>query len=543
MDLVLINLILNKMKNKMISKFKLMPMIVLTVVLIFSACKEESLGDPDRLFRPIISGNVGGTWVTANWDRFDGSERYHIEFSEYEDFSIILKDTIIDGTSITFDGLDYNTDYFFRVKALGKNIESRPMEYKTRTSKLPTKLKVPASNDMIDTQARIIWTEVTYDSLRVFNGKEYIKTIFVSDEDNLDKVLIVTGLDPSTTYTIKAYTAGEYQGEQDYAMADPQVFEGDYVDLRGIDPAEAYSVLDQVFFDSIANLYPGGYTVVLEGGTHYQIPTIKLSANTKIVSGLSFLGRAVWEFYGEVGVNPGVNLQNITLEGLIVTDHPSALRSASNYGGKYLLGIRGTTADTKIGEIKVVNCDVRYKRGFFRAQAPVEVEQVTIDNCVIDSMGGYGVVNADNAGSYLKNIKITNTTISNCDKILVDTKSNPLEMLNSVYLENITILTKGGNYVLDYPDKPIPGGVTMKKVIIGNGDGGTPKGMRNAAMLFTLEDNYRASDVNWTNPIEFDVLSQTTPEIFENPAELNFRFNPSFTNDKVVGKVGDPRWW
>lgn len=527
----------------MISKFKLMPIIVLTVVLVFSACKEESLGDPDRLFRPIVSGNVGGTWVTASWDRYDGSERYQVEFSEYEDFSIILKDTIIDGTSITMDGLDYNTDYFFRIKALGNNIESRPMEFRTRTSKLPTKLKVPASNDMIDTQARVIWTEVTYDSLRVFNGKEYIKTIIVSEEENLDKVLIITGLDPSTTYTVKAYTAGEYQGEQDYVMADPQVFEGDYVDLRGIDITEAYSILTQEFFDSIAGLYPGGYTVVLEGGTHYQIPTIKLSANTKIVSSLSFLGRAVWEFYGEVGVEAGVNLQNITLEGLIVTDHPSASRDASNYGGKYLLGIRGTTAGTKIGEIKVVNCDVRYKRGLLRAQAPVEVEQVTIDNCVIDSMGGYGVVNADNAASYLKNITVTNSTISNCDKILVDTKSSPVDMLNSVYLENNTILTKGGNYVLDYRDKQIPGGITIKKVIIGNGDDGTPKGMRSETMLFTLEDNYRASDVQWTDPIEFDVLTQSTSEIFEDPAALNFRFNPSFSNDRVVGKIGDPRWW
>lgn len=520
-----------------------MPFLALAFVLTFSACEEEKLGDPDRLFRPIVSGTVGGTWITAIWDKYEGTESYRVEFSEYEDFSTLLKDTVVTESSVTFSGLDYNTDYFVRITAFGNNLQSRPNIFKTRTSRLPTKLKVPASNDMIDTQARVIWNEVSYDSLRVFIGKQYIKTIVLDADDNVEKVFIVTGLEPSTTYTIKAYTAGEYQGEQDYVMAAPQVFEGDYVDLRGYDLEEAYSMLTQVFFDSIATLYPGGLTLVLDGGTHYQIPTVNMSVDTKIVSGLSFLGRAVWEFYGGVGVKAGSNLQHIILDGLIVTDHPSALRSASNYGGKYLLDIRGTNADTKIGELKVINSDVRYKRGFLRAQAPVNIEKVTIENCIIDSMGGYGVVNADNAGAYIKNVFIKNTTISHSDKILVDTKSQPLETLNSVWLENLTIATKGTNYILDYPDKPIPGGITIKKCIIGNVDGATPKGMRNAATMLTIEDNYRAADVLWTSPIEIDALPQTTAEIFEDAENMNFRFKSSFTNDRVVGKLGDPRWW
>lgn len=528
------------MKNRI---FNIMPLLALSFVLLFSACKEESLGEPDRLFRPIVSGTVGGTWLTASWDRFDGSLQYKVEFSEYEDFSIILKDTLTHETFFTVHGLDYNTNYYFRVKALGNNIESRPVIYATRTSKLPTKMKVPASNDMIDTQARVIWEEVSYDSLRVFINKQHIKTFHLSEKDNLDKVFIVTGLEPSTTYTIKAYGDGDYKGEQDYTMAAPQVFEGDYVDLRGIDLEEAYTMLNQTFFDSIATLYPGGMTVVLEGGTHYQIPTINMSVNTKIVSGLSFLGRAVWEFYGGIGIKPDVNLQYVILDGLIVTDHPSALRESSNYGGKYLLDIRGTTPETKVQEFKVVNSDVRYKRGFMRAQSSVQIEKVTIENCIIDSMGGYGVVNADNAGSYIKNVFVKNTTISHSDKIFVDTKSVPTDMLNSVWLENLTICTKGSNYILDYPSKTIPGGITIKNCLFGNVDGGTPKGMRSEATMFTIEDNYRAADVLWTNPIDIDALPQSTAEIFENPSEMNFRFKSSFTNNKVVGKLGDPRWW
>lgn len=528
------------MKNRIL---KIMPLLALSITLLFSSCKEETLGEPDRLFRPIVSGTIGGTWLTASWDRYDGSLMYQVEFSEYEDFSILLKDTLTHETSVTFYGLDYNTNYYFRVKAIGDNIESRPIIYATKTSKLPTKLKVPASNDMIDTQARVIWDEVSYDSLRVYIGKQYVKTVILKPNDNIEKVFIVTGLEPSTTYTIKAYTAGEYQGEQDYKMADPQVFEGDYVDLRGIDLEEAYTMLTQAFFDSIATLYTNGVTVVLDGGTHYQVPTVNMSVDTKIISGLSFLGRAVWEFYGGVGVKPGANLQHIILDGLIVTDHPSALRSASNYGGKYLLDIRGTNADTKVQEFKVLNSDVRYKRGFMRAQAPVNIEKVTIDNCIIDSMGGYGVVNADNAGAYIKNIVIKNTTISHADKILVDTKSTPVDMLNSVWLENLTIATKGTNYVLDYSKKTIPGGITIKKCIFGNIDGAIPKGMRSDATMFTIEDNYLAADVQWTNPIEIEVLPQNTTDIFENPAEMDFRFKSSFTNDKVVGKIGDPRWW
>ena len=116
-------------------------------------------------------------------------------------------------------------------------------------------------------------------------------------------------------------------------------------------------------------------------------------------------------------------------------------------------------------------------------------------------------------------------------------------MLNSVWLENLTICTKGSNYILDYPSKTIPGGITIKKCLFGNVDGGTPKGMRSEATMFTIEDNYRAADVLWTNPIDIDALPQSTAEIFENPSEMNFGFKSSFTNNKVVGKLGDPRWW
>jgi hypothetical protein len=528
---------------KKIVNIKQLSLSAIIIMLLFAACKEEKLSDPDRLFRPIVSGNIGGTWITAIWDRYEGSLWYQVEFSEYEDFSVILKDTTVEETSITIDNLEYNTEYFFRIQAFGNNIESRPVVYTTKTGKYPTKLFVPVSNDMIDTQARVRWEDIDYDSVRVFTGKTHVKTVVLTPAENADKVLIITDLAPTTTYTVKAYLAGEYKGEQDYKTAAAQVFEGDYVDLRGLSAESAYSILTQEQFDSWAETYPNGFTVVLEGGMNYEIPTINMSVSTKIVSGLSFLGPAVWQFNGGIGVNPSTDIGYITLEGLIVTDHPSALRTSANYGARYLIDIRSTNAENKVGEIKVIDCDVRYKRGFLRAQAAIEVEKVTIENCVIDSMGGYGVVNADNSATYIKNVVIKNTTISHSDKILVDTKSIPVDQLNSVLMENVTIATKGSNYVLDYPDKTIPGGITIKNCLFGNIDGATPKGMRSASSNITVDECFRASDVQWTNPIEMETLSETTAGIFVDANSMNFRFKPDFTNSKVVGKIGDPRWW
>lgn len=532
--------------------FVLWMMIVSCMLFTIACSDDDELGEPDRLFRPIVNGTtVAGTWLTISWDKYQGTNAYHIELSEYEDFSQILVDEVIEVDEYTFEGLQYNTSYYVRLTALGNGIESRPITYKATTTKFPTKLLSPSISDCIDTQVRMKWDEIEYDSMRVFIGKKYIKTVEVSAENNASKELIVKELLPDTVYTIKAYTDNDYLGEMDYTTVPDQVFDGAFDDLRGLDAGEARTKLTQAYFDELADLYPEGVTVVLEGGANYDVGTVNISVKTRIVTGLSLQGRAVIHHNGGIGVAAGSTFQSLTLENLIVTDHNDAPASSGNFGGKYLLDIRGTTESTAVEEINIINCDVRYKRGFLRAQSAIQIQKFTIDNCVIDSIGGYGVVNADNTKAYLDNVVIRNTTIAHAEKVLVCAK--PDRSPNSLLMENLTICyaPKGSGYIIDWNGKEVSGGIIIKNCIFGTGWSDTVNGMRSASNSVLVDNCFSTSDLNWVmnattnepnNPIkDLELLNLTTDQVFENAQEINFGFKDAAS--QLNGKVGDPRWW
>ncbi|MDR1527796.1 MAG: fibronectin type III domain-containing protein [Dysgonamonadaceae bacterium] len=524
----------------------------IALMLMVTACNEENdLGTPPRLFRPVVEGSMGGTWIKLTWDRYTGTQSYNIQLSDDTDFTNILENASTEDVEYTFEGLRYNTQYYIRIQGIGDGIQSEPVTYTGKTAKYPTHLLSPASSDCIDTQVRVKWETEYYDNLKVYIGKEYIKTVDLTAEDNDEKTIIVRDLNPSSTYTIQAYREEAYLGEMDYTTVAAQVIEGDYADLRSLDPAEAYSKLTQTYFDELEAQYPGGFTVILDGGIHYEIGTVNFSTNFSLVTGLSLAGNAIIEHNGGIGIKADANVGFITLNNLIFTDHPSSPRNGGNFGGKYAIDIRGTTANAKIGELNIVGCDIRYKRGMFRAQSPVEIGKITIDNCIIDSMGGYGITNADHANAYFKEVIIKNSTIAHAEKILVASKPTPTDQCHSIVLENLTVCyaPKGeGNYMIDYNNQTLPGGITVKNCIFGIGWDSKVRGMRSATTNIAIDNSFRAGDLEWTvnastgepqNPIDLERLTETTAALFADPQNLNFKI----THDALVNKVGDPRWW
>ncbi|MDR2840641.1 MAG: DUF5123 domain-containing protein [Paludibacter sp.] len=524
-------------------------LVAVTSILNFTSCVEDKLPDPPRLFTPVLNSTVSGTWVKVTWEKYQGTTSYNIAIYDDSIAQTPMQSATIQETEYTFENLDYNTEYFVRIQGFGNAISSKIVQGIIKTNKLPTKMTVPTSSDYLDTEIRVKWTELDYDSLRVFAGKTLIKTIILTAEDNAKKEVIISGLNPSITYTVKCYAGNAYLGEQDYKTAASQKFVGDVIDMRIYEPAEAYSMLKQSFFDDLDIQYPAGYTVVLQGGVHYEFPTVYLGTNTIITSSLSFDGRAVIDFKGGLGVKPAFSGGKVVLENLIVSDHADAIKTSDNFGGKYLLDLRSTTAATLVDSIIIRNCDVRYKRGFCRAQSAITVNNIVIDNCVIDSMGGYGITNADHAQAYLNNIVVKNSTIAHCEKVFVATK--PDVSPNSLKVENVTFCyaPKGTNYIIDFNAQAVPGGITVKNSVFGLGwDTGEIHGNRSATTAITFDNNFLVADVKWRvvaatgdpqYPIEAETLSDTNAQLFASPANLNFKV----TNSKIVNKAGDPRWW
>lgn len=539
------------MKN--IIKYSFVALIITICTGFLASCNDEDdLGSPDRLFRPQIGETtVGGTFIKLKWDRYAGAEKYDIEIS-VDSFVTSLKKVEVDTTEYTFEGLDYDTRYQLRIRSIGSNIMSDYfVSTDITTSDYPTRLQIPSVEDVIDTQARISWTDVAYNTLKVYHADTLFTTITIDPSDNDAKKKIITKLLPNKSYVVKAYIdidgKEDYQGKRSFKTAAAQIFDGDVVDLRDLSDEESLNYITKAYVDELAVLYPQGVTVVLKGGATYNIKeAIFLSSDIKFVTGLSLNGYASMAIDANFAAAPSSTVNNIKFEKIFFTEGSTKKRTDSEFGGTYLFNFN--QADGNVDKLTIQDCIIKYKRGVIRQQTTCTINTLTINNCVIDSIGGYGVINNSNDNSYIKDIKVTNSTISHAQKLFVGAKKLGI---NSLYVENVTTCytPAASSYLFDYNGNSIPGGVTIKSCVFGMGWNGAVHGIRSKTSSLTVDKSYCTSDLSWvvavgatvpTAPIDDLInLNLTTTELFKNPDQIDF----TVTDERIRSKVGDPRWW
>lgn len=188
-----------------------------------------------------------------------------------------------------------------------------------------------------------------------------------------------------------------------------------------------------------------GTVVVLQGGFEYNLSsTVTISKSVKFITGLSLSGNAIFKTGGFVAATGSVaNIEFNKVDFITSGD-----KNASNFGGKYIFN-QGN--QSSIGNLKFINCSIRYMRGIVRLQSkPSIIDNVTIENCVMDSIGGYGVLNCDVAGSQIKAIAITNSTIAHAEKTLVNSKSQFGFQTINITDCTFAYCSKGTNKIFDF---------------------------------------------------------------------------------------------
>ncbi|MBV5342713.1 DUF5123 domain-containing protein, partial [bacterium] len=298
-------------------------------------------------------------------------------------------------------------------------------------------------------------------------------------------------------------------------------------------------------------LFLNGFNLIFSGGTKYKVPTINIPVSVNFVTGLSFKGKAVMVVNGSFGIKASTTVPSIKMEKLFFTEGTDAgkLRTDANFGGTYLFNLN--QANGNVDNVLIENCDIKYKRGNFRIQTTATVGLLTINNSVFDSIGGYGIVNLDNAGAMVTDLVIKNSTFGHYDGYLCRNIKSTAQP-NSIKIENITtcFAPASGRYYLELTDRTYPGGISIKNSIFGSvkDAGTTVHGLRSASTNVSVENCFKTSDLVWTvavgataptYPIETTDLGKTSAEIFANPASGNYRV----TLSSLVNKAGDPRWW
>ncbi len=548
----------------------------------FVSCSDDDdLTKADALFRPIISDDNIEMGLDANlvpymnvkWDNYTDANQYTVSV-EPADGSVAPKEITTAELNCHFEGLEYDKEYFINISAANTNtgLKSKAYSLTATTPDYPTSLATLQTTDIIDIAARVRWAAgVYYDRLRILNDdNEVVSEIELNEEDNKAAQKIVYGLSPKTSYRVEAYSGTAYKGKKRFTTAASEKFSGEVIDLRGLDENTAWKWFSvgsgSAYANTLDSLIKNEYqdkdiTVVLEGGTRYRISTIELPATTgtiTFVTGLSLAGEAQMGVEGNFRVAGSSEVGGVQFDKIAFTDTESKPRTDSHYGATYLFNLN--QADGNIGTLKFTNCSIKYKRGICRIQTGATIKNVIIDNCIIDSISGYGITNADNAKADIQNISITNTTVSNAEKICVGTKGlQP----NSLVVENCTFVYvvadakpffdfKSSNWD-SFKDKFI-----FKNCLIGMAG-------RNKEELATTgisgwsgglqpecTDIYYTSDLLWQPVSEEDpspraafpgtTLSTNTAGTFKDAAASNFQV---ITNELGGSKPkpGDPRWY
>lgn len=539
--------------NKIL-KYSIMAIASILFASFFASCNDDDDLSADRLFRPQVNETfISGTYFTLKWDKYEGTESFELALST-DTFKTTLRTVTTDTTVYTFDNLEYDTEYQVMMKSVGGGLESKYVQYFVTTQDYPVSIEAITDADIIDTQVKVTWDDINYDQFEIRLGKkgEVVHTVNVTDEDNQAKQMIISELDPTTSYSVYAYVLedGEmvYKGKRQFKTAAAQVYEGEVFDVRELSDEESLTLITPEYISNINTNYPDGATIVLKGGAVYNINNaIELKGNITFITGLSLNGNAVMAIDNNFVVPSSSTVSNVRFEKVFFTEGPTKPRDSGNYGGTYVFNFNQSNAT--LDNLTLESCVIKYKRGVIRSQTQATINNITINNCVIDSIGGYGIVNNDNDNSIIANVKITNSTISHVEKFLVGSKG---PSINSILVENVTVCyaPKGtGNYLFDYNGMAIPGGLTVKNSIFGAGWGSTVNGMRSSSSKITFDKCFRASDLEWTvaagataptAPIDdLTSLNKKTTELFQNPDKGDFTIIDS---DTKARNIGDPRW-
>ncbi|MGN0282848.1 MAG: DUF4957 domain-containing protein [Prevotella sp.] len=551
------------MKKKSIYLLSALAAICFTL----ASCSDDDDATMSRLFRPVFSDIVAGLDennvpnLTMTWDNYTSANQYVVKVvnTNGTDSTIVETDT----TFVTIGNLAYDQDYNVHITARNTitGAESKVYTEVATTLDYPTQLKTVATTNIIDTQVRIAWNTtngddaVRYDQLvlKLAEDESVVAEYDLTEEDLAAGEHIFKNLNPTTEYRIEAYEDGQYRGKRLFKTTAPENYEGNVVDLRGMDDETAYKYLSTEVLDSIIALYPDqDITFVFEGGQTYRMPTLTLPATAGrllFTTGLTLAGNTKFAVTGNFTAAAGATVGGLELQKIEFTDDSTKPKDSSNFGGTYLFNIGN--AGCQFNDIFIHDCSIKYKRGICRIQTSAIIENLTIDNCIVDSIGGYGISNADNAAAEIRNVTLTNSTFSNVAVGLAATKGpNP----ETVTIENCTFAycIQSGKYFIDFNGK------TAKSIKLNNClfgvSGATTKALAplrawrgntapQAVDLFFTKDLewYANEDGSPVSVFDGTVISTDMAGTFKSPLTSDFTIINSV--DFKISKPGDQRWY
>lgn len=463
------------------------------------------------------------------------------------------EDKSLTSSPVVLSGLDGDSKYYMRVKAMSSTSNESKWVYYKDGSSFKTKAEQIFNNveatDLFEDHVNLSWTpgaEVTHITYANANDVENIQTINLTDEEKAVGKYTLSGLQPTSTYTITIYKNDVKRGQLQvttpaampaanfkYSLAsDVTVISQDLIDEIA-EKAKAAAGNETNYSATIG--IPAGAKIALYGTNDSDGG----KTNVTIPDGMSvtFFGLAGGETptitldknFDIAGSHAYIKFQNVKLE--------------ENGAGYFINQSKACT----VSEFTLEDCEVsNVKTSFFRIQGKdaKSIGKLTLKNSIFTNLcAGYGFIHID-AGSgagHLDNVEIDGCTFNSIcvtGKVFIFSKKTNMQ---DITIKNSTFYNCNGNgqYFVDFnTDSFGPNTFLIENCIFGkSADEATNKNIRSKTPA-TVANSFRTTDffkvIKGVNDTEF-----SSTQLFTDPANGNFTIKAGTLKEKA----GDPRWY
>lgn len=463
------------------------------------------------------------------------------------------EDKSLTSSPVVLSGLDGDSKYYMRVKAMSSTSNESKWVYYKDGSSFKTKAEQIFNNveatDLFEDHVNLSWTpgaDVTHITYANTNDAENIQTINLTDEEKAAGKYTLGGLNPTSTYTITIYKNDVKRGQLQVTTPAAMPAANFKYSL-----ASDVTVISQDLIDEIAekakaaagNETNYSATIGIPAGAKVALYGINDSdggkTNVTIPDGMSVT------FFGLAGGDaPTINLdKNFDIAGSHAFIKFQNVKLEENGAGYFINQSKACT----VSEFTLENCEVsNLKTSFFRLQGSdaKSIGKLTLKNSIFTKLcAGYGFIHVD-AGSgagHVDNVEIDGCTFNSIcvtGKVFIFSKKTDMQ---DITIKNSTFYNCNGNgqYFVDFNvDTFGPSTFTIENCIFGkSADEATNKNIRSKTPA-TVANSFRTTDffkvIKGVNDTEF-----SSTQLFKDPANGDFTIKAGTLKEKA----GDPRWY
>lgn len=483
----------------------------------------------DRLFSPTeIETRVrNAVDVTVSWVEVNKATRYTLELYLGETLGETpLRTDESTTTSFTYEGLEGETDYFVRVKAVGEGItESKWTEttFKTGAEQI---FEAVANADLEAKQVTLRWTAGEEADIITLTPGDIVYRI--TPEDIAAGCATITGLTPETEYTAVMTRGEKTRGTVTFTTP---------MDLGG-----ATLLTPDMDFVAAIEGAEDGTVFALESGM-YLIPDAEEAA-------------------GKLAVSSSITLNAVDADNMPVINGCITLNNGASFTANNIVfdgaGTDGSQAfdwkdEGTYDHLSLSGCEVRnYNKGFFYLNVAALVNTITIDNCLIHDIECSGGDMFDSRKGAYNSFTLSNSTVWNScaarDFIRFDDASGSFAGVAPV----VTVT----NCTLDGIGSENPNNRVLYVRFAGNSIVFTNNIVSNSNYKRGFSDQAKTSvpafgNNNYWNTINlvsndggtgtmFDTEGTTLDPGYKDAANGDFTLS---NEDLIYEQIGDPRWF